>query len=100
MQQKIQGVGARQRPALAVFKGVLYMAWKGVGNDPIFFLQHVRTKEDGRLNSTYRTSAQATDPHWLCMEMGCTWRGSGAAAIRASGGVAPWMAILGAAKPC
>jgi len=37
-QQKIPGAGASQRPALAVFKGVLYMAWKGVGNDPnIFF---------------------------------------------------------------
>ena len=37
--------------------------WLGraLGTIRISFLQHIRTKEDGRHNSTYQTSAQATD---------------------------------------
>ena len=100
-QQKIPGAGASQRPALAVFKGVLYMAWKGVGNDPnIFFTTY--TDKGGWTAQQHIPNVGTSDGPALTVYgngLYLAWVGCGGGSEHLVESSLGWP-LLGAATPC
>ncbi len=73
METALMGVGLP--PAIAVFNGSLYMAWKGMEFDDRIFWTRASTARHGRRNSRFRSSAPVPEYRWRYSTASCTWPG-------------------------